>query len=131
MRGHQAEIEARGGALALIGSGTPAMARAFRAERELSCPLLCDPELAAFQAAGLRRSVGATFSLGTLKSGWRAYRGGFRQSSVQGDPWQQGGVFVCAPGDETRYAYVSQSAGDHPDPAEFLAALGQPAPNRG
>lgn len=124
MRGHQAEIEARGGTLAMIGSGQPLHARAFREEQQLTCPLLCDPELTAYAAAGLRRSLRATFALQTLRHGLRAYREGHRQTEVQGDPWQQGGVFVFAPGDEVRYGYVSEAAGDHPAPAEFLAALG-------
>ena len=36
---------------------------------------------------------------------------------------QQGGVLVIGPGNELRYAYKSGEAGDHPDPAEVLAAI--------
>lgn len=132
MRGHLPEIRALGAELTLIGSGNPAHAQAFRDDLRAAAGegaleseplLLCDTKLEAFAAAGLRRSIGSTFALSTLKSGWRAYKEGHRQSAVQGDPWQQGGVFAFAPGDATLFAYVSRSAGDHPDPARFLAAL--------
>ena len=132
MRGHLPEIRELGAELTLIGSGNPAHARAFRDDLRAAAsdgaavdePLrLCDTKLEAVAAAGLRRSNGSPFSLSTLKHGWRAYQEGHRQSAVQGDPWQQGGVFAFAPGDVTLFAYVSRSAGDHPDPARFLEAL--------
>jgi NAD(P)-dependent dehydrogenase (short-subunit alcohol dehydrogenase family) len=53
----------------------------------------------------------------------RAWRSGFRQSGVQGDPWQLGGVFVIRPEAELVYRYVSREAGDHAPAEEILAAL--------
>lgn len=123
MRGHHAEIRALGAELTLIGSGSPAHAQAFREAEGVEALLLCDTRLEAFAAAGLKRSISSTFSLGTLKHGLRAFKQGHRQSAVQGDPWQQGGLFVCAPGDEVLFAHVSQAAGDHPEPAAFLDSL--------
>ena len=58
----------------------------------------------------------------------RALQAGYRQNSVEGDPWQLGGVFVVRPGGELLYAYRSREAGDHPEPADLLAALDHPAP---
>jgi len=53
----------------------------------------------------------------------RAFAGGHRQTRVQGDAKQLGGVFVISPGPELRYSYRSRFAGDHPDIAEVIAAL--------
>ncbi len=53
----------------------------------------------------------------------RAIRAGIRQGPTQGDPWQQGGVFVIRPGNVTAYAYVSEEAGDHPPVADVVAAV--------
>jgi NAD(P)-dependent dehydrogenase (short-subunit alcohol dehydrogenase family) len=53
----------------------------------------------------------------------RALRKGFRQTDVQGDPWQLGGVFVIKPGGRLTYRYVSREAGDHAPVDEILRAL--------
>jgi NAD(P)-dependent dehydrogenase (short-subunit alcohol dehydrogenase family) len=53
----------------------------------------------------------------------RALRSGSRQTGVEGDPWQLGGVFVLRPGGELAYRYVSAEAGDHPPLDDVLAAL--------
>ena len=45
----------------------------------------------------------------------------------QGDPWQQGGVFVLGPDGRELYRHISREAGDHPFSAQFLAALPQAA----
>ena len=50
-------------------------------------------------------------------------RRGFFQWRVLGDPAQLGGVFVIAPGGAVAYRYVSELAGDHPDPDDIVAAL--------
>jgi hypothetical protein len=45
---------------------------------------------------------------------------------VQGDPWQQGGVFVIDATGRIRYSYVSRYAGDHPDPVPVVDILRRP-----
>ena len=40
-----------------------------------------------------------------------------------GDPQQHGGVFVVTPRGEFAYSYVSEVAGDHPDPEDVVQAL--------
>jgi hypothetical protein len=62
-------------------------------------------------------------SLKTFGHAWRALRSGFRQTEVQGDPWQLGGAFVITPEGKTVYEHVSREAGDHPDNADLLRAL--------
>jgi len=117
------EIHARGAELVIIGNGAPNFAAAFREDFELACPLLVDPELRAYRAAGLRRGRVELLSPRLPRNALRALRSGSRQAGVQGDPWQLGGVFVIRPGGELTYRYVSREAGDHPPVEEVLAAL--------
>jgi peroxiredoxin len=117
------QIRALGAELVVIGNGQPHQARAFREERDLRFPLLVDPELRAYRAAGLRRGVASTLGPKALAHGLRALRKGYVQGRTQGDPWQLGGVFVIAPGGQVAFSYVSREAGDHPEVSSVLAAL--------
>lgn len=133
MRGDQERIEAAGAELTFVGSSRPAAAAEFKREKQLEARLLVDPELAAYGAFGLKRSVRSSLGLKSVKHAWRAFREGHRQESVKGDPWQQGGVFVLAPDGEggagqVLYAYRSAEAGDHPPNEEWLAVLERAAP---
>jgi NAD(P)-dependent dehydrogenase (short-subunit alcohol dehydrogenase family) len=119
------EIRARGAELVIVGNGAPNFAVAFREDFELDCPLLVDPELRAYRAAGLRRGRVELLSPRLPLNALRALRSGSRQTGVQGDPWQLGGVFVIRPGGDLTYRYVSREAGDHAPVDEILAALEQ------
>jgi NAD(P)-dependent dehydrogenase (short-subunit alcohol dehydrogenase family) len=116
-------IRARGAELVIVGNGAPAFAAAFREDHELDCPLLVDPELRAYRAAGLRRGRVELLSPRLARNAARALRAGFRQSGVQGDPWQLGGVFVIRADADLTYRYVSREAGDHAPVEEILSAL--------
>lgn len=116
-------IHARGAELVVVGNGNRQSARAFVQQTGLTTPLYVDIARDAYRALGLRRDVGATLNPATLTNAWRALRAGFRQTSVQGDPWQMGGVLVVVPGGHVSYRYLSNAAGDHPPVAHVLAAL--------
>ena len=119
MRDATPQFEALGAELTVISTGTPAQARAFR-----------DPARATYRALELRRSIAATFNMATVRHAWRAFKAGHRQGRTQGDPWQQGGVFVIpAGGGAPVFAYRSQAGGDHPDPEEIVTALRTQAPS--
>ena len=107
----------------MVGNGSPEQALDFQQQRDIDFPLFVDPDLEAYAAAGLRRDLGATLNFATLGNAVRALRGGHRQNSVEGDPWQQGGAFIITPDGEDHYRYISQAAGDHPDPEEIVSAL--------
>lgn len=107
----------------IVGNGEPFHAAAFREDESIEVPLLVDPDLEAYAAAGLRRGIRSSVSLGAVKNAVRALRGGHRQTSVKGDPWQQGGVLVITPDGVLVYHYVSKTAGDHPDPAAIVDAV--------
>ena len=123
MRDHLGEIRAAGAELVIIGNGSEHFARAFRGEFELDCPLLVDPELRAYQAAGLRRGRLEMLSPRVALNAVRSMRAGARQTGVFGDPWQLGGSFVIHPGGDVRYQHVSREAGDHPELPGLLAGL--------
>ncbi len=123
MRDQVDEIRARGGELVIVGNGSPNFAAAFREDFGLDGPLLVDPELRAYRAAGLRRGRVELLSPRLPRNALRALRSGSRQTGVQGDPWQLGGVFVIRPDWELTYRYTSREAGDHPPVGEILAAL--------
>lgn len=125
MRERWKEIEARGAALAIVGNGSANFAAAFREDLALpdAVTLLVDPELRAYRAAGLRRGRVEALS---PRVGWnalRAFRGGFRQTGIEGDPFQLGGAFVLRPDGACTFRQVSREAGDHAAPARLLAAL--------
>ena len=128
MRERIDEIRARGAELVIVGNGAQSFAAAFREDYRLDCPLLVDPELRAYRAAGLRRGRVELLSPRLPWNAVRALRARARQSAVQGDPWQLGGVFVIRPDGALTYLQRSREAGDHAPVTEILAALAPRAP---
>ncbi len=123
MRDALGEIRKAGAELVVVGSGRPEHAADFRQSERLRFPLLVDPELASFEAAGLKRSVLATLGPRAFGHAFRALRSGARQGATRGDPWQLGGALVIRPSGEIAYRYASREAGDHPPVAGILEAL--------
>lgn len=117
-------IRAKGAELVLIGNGNRRFAAAFRDELAIAAPVYVDTERRAYRALGMKRGVGSPRGLlATAGNAARAWRAGFRQTSVQGDAWQLGGVLVVRPGGRVAYRYASDAAGDHPPVEDILAAL--------
>ncbi|MCK5941999.1 MAG: hypothetical protein KAI24_08535 [Planctomycetes bacterium] len=127
LRDHEAQIAAVGARIVLVGSGTPAMAKAFRQRHELRSPVLSDVDRRTFAAAGLRRGLRSLLHWRSLANLWRALRAGFRQRRVLGDAWQQGGVLVLGPDGAVRLRQIDEVGGDPIDVATLLAAVGAPA----
>jgi len=123
LRGDVPTFRELGGELCAVGSGQPMHARDFIEQYGLDFPLLVDPDLVAYAAAGLRRGLGSTLNPRVLGSVWRAMRAGHRQEKTKGDPWQQGGAFVISPDNRVWLEQVSRTAGDHVDPVRLVDAL--------
>jgi dehydrogenase/reductase SDR family member 12 len=121
-------IRKRGAELVVVGNGSAAFAAAFAEDFDLDAPLLIDPELRAYRAAGLRRGRVEVLSPRLPRNALRALLRGYRQTGVQGDPWQLGGVFVIRPDGSLAYRHTSREAGDHPPVEDVLAALAPGAP---
>jgi peroxiredoxin len=124
LRPHVEALQAQGN-VAVIGSGTPAMAKAFAERMGLpkDLPVLSDSRREAYQLLGFTRSIRSTFTPRALLNSLRALRKGFRQGRVQGDPFQQGGTLVIAPSGEILFRYQSKEPGDHAAPDRLIAAL--------
>jgi NAD(P)-dependent dehydrogenase (short-subunit alcohol dehydrogenase family) len=128
LRDELGEIRKRGAELVIVGNGSAHFARAFREDFALDAPLLVDPDLRAYRAAGLRRGRAELLSPRVPRNALRALRAGARQGAVQGDPWQLGGLFVIRPDGQLAFRHLSREAGDHPAVADVLTALAAEAP---
>ncbi len=118
------EIRARGAEMVIVGSGDEASAAVFRENLALDVPILVDPDLVSYRTAGLRRDLLAALSPKRVRNAWRAFKDGYRPRRLQGDPLQQGGVFVIgAGGEDVLFAHASEVPGDHPDPLAVLGAV--------
>jgi peroxiredoxin len=117
-------IEGKGATLVIVGSGKPFHARGFREDEGLSGPILLDEERVAYTAAHLKRGLSKTLGPRSLLAGVKSFRKGFRQKTTEGDPYQQGGVFVLGPENTVRYAHIDRFAGDHAPIDDVIAALG-------
>ena len=123
LRGIAKTIEKRGAHLIAIGNGSAKQAKAFHAEQEMNFPLLTDPSLRTYRAAGFKSGVLTTATPGTLKRGLAAIAKGFRQGRTKGAAFQQGGALVIEPGGRERFRFVSDEAGHHPDPKDLVETL--------
>jgi len=111
-----------------VGNGAASFAAAFREDYGVDGPLLVDPGLVAYRAAGLRAGRVELLSPRLPLNAVRALWSGHRQTDVQGDPWQLGGVFVIHPDGSLRFAQRSREPGDHPDVDDVIASLSPDAP---
>ena len=120
-------LSARGAKLTLIGNGTVEQAKRFQRDQAPDCDVLTDPSLTTYRALGLRRSVAGTLGPKSLAAGLRSTMKGNIQKSVQGDPWQLGGLYVLAAGGRTIYSKKFRHAGERPDLTTILKALSEAA----
>jgi hypothetical protein len=117
------EIEQGGARLVVVGNGLPDQARDMKESLGFPATVWVDTEMKAYRAAGLSRNPAKTISWRTFGHLMRAWRSGFRQAGVQGDPWQLGGAFVIGPPDRVHYGHISREAGDHAPVQDLLEAL--------
>src|SRR5260370_21249366 len=123
LRGIKKEIEAAGARLVFIGNGNTAFARNFKETWVPDCEVLTDPSTASYALLGARRGAWAVWSPRSWPAGLRAVRGGFRQTRTQGQPYLLGGVAILYSGGAGRWTDRCRYSGDHPDPAQVVAAV--------
>jgi hypothetical protein len=117
------DIHAKSAELVVVGNGNRHSAQKFVEETGLTTPLFVDTTRASYRALGMQRSLGRFIRPSAFRNVWRAYRGGYRQKGIQGDPWQLGGVLVVLTDGRVVYHHLSQVPGDHPPMTDVLAAL--------
>jgi hypothetical protein len=123
LRPHIPAIHAAKAELYVVGSGAPHFVAGFRETTGFEGPVLCDPKLASYQAAGMKRSMMRLADPRGVIDLTRALRAGHRQARVQGDAAQLGGVLVVSPGGALRYSFVAGRPGDLAPSEAVLAAL--------
>jgi AhpC/TSA antioxidant enzyme len=117
------EFAARNSRVVFVSPAQPAQAAAFANQHGCGLPVLSDPDRRAFRALHLRRGLWSVLRPSVLLHALRALRAGFRQQSVQGDPWQQGGAAVFGPDGTLRCALVDHAAGQPLDLDQLLRHL--------
>jgi hypothetical protein len=117
------KIHAAGAELVVIGSGRPHFIAGFRENTGYQGPLYVDPELRSYEAAGLHHGMWRNFTPLSVGLAVRALARGHMQGRTQGDPSQQGGAMVVAPGGKLLFAHASKIAGDNASPVVLVAAL--------
>jgi hypothetical protein len=91
-------LERCGIRLVAIGNGTPEMAREFLKEYPFPGRIFVDPEKKLYEAMHCKHGVKYALSEDVLRYTRAACeRAAHRQSGIQGDPLQLGGVFVISP----------------------------------
>jgi hypothetical protein len=119
----ESRIQDKGARLVIVGNGKPWFIQGFREKTGYEGEIYSDPSRATYKALHLRRDIRSTLSAGTVRKAFAAFRQGFRQTATQGDPWQQGGVFVFDASGEVVFSYASSHAGDHPSVELLLRGL--------
>ena len=123
LRAVENEIAVLGATLVAIGNGQPWQAAAFRAAAGIPFALFVDPTLRSYRAAGLHRTWIRIFHPRVFLAVMRARRTGARQTALQGDALQLGGVLVFTASGELGWRYTARFPGDHPVPGDILSAL--------
>lgn len=125
MREYEQQFRQKGAGLAAIGLGDSSYARHFREQTGITFPLLIDERREAYRAVELRKANLFHLLRGdNMRARTRAKAIGVRQHRLGKDPFQLGGSFVFAPGNQDRFVHVSETFGDNAAPADLLAALG-------
>ena len=124
MREHEQTLQAKGAKLAAIGLGDPGYARHFREQTGITFPLLIDEQRQAYRAIELRNAnLLHLLRRDNMKARTRAKAIGVRQHRLGKDPFQLGGSFVFAPGNQDKFVHVSQTFGDNAPVEQVLAAI--------
>ena len=122
MRAREPEIAAANARLLFVGTGLPGMAAGFARTHGGPFPVLSDSKRTIYKAAGMKRSLLAMLHPRLLRNVWRAFRSGFRQGRVQGDPYQQGGVLVFDRNGRLLHQQIDAASGDPLDLGAIVAA---------
>ena len=102
------DVRSLGAELVVVGNGKPEHAADFKKDQNLPFNLYVDTDLEAYSAAGLRKGITEAVNLRMIGHSVRAFRKGFRQKKLQGDPWQLGGTFIITPEGKTLFQHTSR-----------------------
>ncbi len=115
----------------IIGQGEPERAAAYREKYGITCPILCDPEFAAYSAYGLAHFGVEQVLYDAPEETWchsmeigidfQEARRAINRPLVD-NPWMSPGEFLVDHSGAIRVSYAYQYCEDFPDPRVFLTA---------
>ena len=97
------------------------MAQDFVNKFSITFDLYTDPKKESYLMMGWKRTLG--LSLRSFSEGLKAVNKGFRQGSLAGDPWQQGGEAIITREGEIWWSNPINSAGSHSTIEELRALI--------
>jgi peroxiredoxin len=115
----------------IVAQGEPARAAAYRAEHELPCPVLCDPDHVAYRAYGIGQWPVERVLYDAPAESWGrprdlgvAFQDGRRAAGRPpvDDPWRATAEFVVGSNGLIRLAYMYQYCDGFPDPRVLTTA---------
>jgi len=115
----------------VVTQGEPERAAAYRTEHDLPCPVLCDPDLAAYRAYGIGQWLVERVLYDAPPEFWAhprdlgmAFQDDRRAKGRPpvDDPWRATAEFVVGTGGRVRLSYVYQHCEDFPDPRVLTTA---------
>ena len=108
-----------------VTQGDPRQAQALcdRFEAPFSC--LADPRRSGYKAFDLKRGTlwDVLLNPAVMRRGLEAASKGHHIERIIGDAFQMPGTFIIDTDGIVRYARYARHAGDHPAPADLIAAL--------
>jgi len=126
-----ADYRAAGINLVIIGQGEPERAAEYREKYGITCPILCDPELAAYSTYGLANFGVEQVLYDAPEETWdhsmeigldfQEARRAINRPLVD-NPWMSTGEFLVDSSGTIRVSYAYQYCEDFPDPRVFLIA---------
>lgn len=119
----RADIEAKGAQIVAIGNGSAYWGKAFVMDENVDFPVYTDPGKRSYDAFGMKNSKLSLLKPAVLRHGRRATSGGFKQTRVRGDAFQNGGVIVINGSGDVTYTHIESEAGNLADLDEVIAAL--------
>ncbi len=119
----QAEFQNKGLRLVVIGNGDSYFIKTFREDTGFQGEIYTDPSRQSYTILQFKKGIRSSVRLKTLTTGLKAIMEGHSQKSVQGDPWQQGGVIVITPGQSISFFYANQEAGDYVEVETILMKI--------
>lgn len=123
-----AEFERLGIRVVLIGNGTTDHLKGFIERFGLEgepVQAFTDPTLKLHRALSLKHSISSTMGPWSIKNALRAVSHGHWQTSVEGDPLQQGGLIIIDSDKRIQFIHCEKGVGDHVDVSDVLEAAAQ------
>ena len=131
LKDEYADYQVAGINLVIIGQGEPERAAEYREKYGITCPILCDPEFAAYSAYGLANFGVEQILYDAPEETWdhsmeigldfQEARRAINRPLVD-NPWMSTGEFLVDSSGTIRVSYAYQYCEDFPDPRVFLVA---------